>query len=58
MARINLNVPIKAALFENSLPCGSADFTESAALPPCTCLLQAGLRQTRRLQVLGITRTY
>ncbi|RLC27146.1 MAG: hypothetical protein DRH37_11170 [Deltaproteobacteria bacterium] len=25
----------------------------SAPLPPCTCLLQAGLRQTRRLQDLG-----
>ena len=32
MIRINLNEVIKAGIFENSLPSGSADFTESAAL--------------------------
>ncbi|MCD6561132.1 MAG: hypothetical protein J7L16_05175 [Deltaproteobacteria bacterium] len=28
MIRINLNEAIKAGIFENSLPSGSADFTE------------------------------
>ncbi len=57
---------IKVVIFENSLPLPECRFyricgvgkdlkyrSTSAPLPPCTCLLQAGLRQTRRLQDLG-----
>jgi len=57
---------IKVVIFENSLPllerrfyriCGVGKDLKyrstSAPLPPCTCLPQAGLRQTRRLQDLG-----
>ncbi|MCD6262627.1 MAG: hypothetical protein J7J52_06360, partial [Deltaproteobacteria bacterium] len=57
---------IKVMIFENSLPLPERRFyricgvgkdlkyrSTSAPLPPCTCLQQAGLRQTRRLQNLG-----
>ena len=59
---------INVVIFENSLPLGERRFyrncgvgkdlkyrSTSAPLPPCTCLPQAGLRQTRRLQDLGIS---
>ncbi len=67
------NTAIKVVIFENSLQllerrfyriCGVGKDLKyrstSAPLPPCTCLLQAGLRQTRRLQDLGqkINSTY
>ncbi len=58
---------INVVIFENSLPLGERRFyricgvgkdlkyrSTSAPLPPCTCLPQAGLRQTRRLQDLGM----
>jgi len=62
---------INVVIFENSLPLGERRFyricgvgkdlkyrSTSAPLPPCTCLQQAGLRQTRRLQDLGCTAAY
>jgi len=65
LSRINLK--IKIVIFENSLPLPERRFyricgvgkglkyhSTSASLPPCTCLPQAGLRQTRRLQDLGV----
>jgi len=61
---------INVVIFENSLPLGERRFyricgvgkdlkyrSTSAPLPPCTCLPQAGLRQTRRLQDLGCKKT-
>ncbi|MCD6261413.1 MAG: hypothetical protein J7J52_00110, partial [Deltaproteobacteria bacterium] len=61
------NLKIKIVIFENSLPLPERRFyricgvgkdlkyrSTSAPLPPCTCLPQAGLRQTRRLQDLGV----